>query len=636
MRYDRDLLAGLLNESNDVMRAIVGDAGCNVDVSTLHDPFCGESVQCPCIGQYKNYKEATDILLQIINRDITNIVVKVDPDVDGYTSAAIFASFINAEFANEVGATEIRYIFASGKQHGFSVEECEEALGTGWDDNVDLIVIPDAGCDPQSLHNAEVFIEKHPSAKVLIVDHHPYNERDVSQSDRVVVVNAHSGINGQNNIHMTGAGMMWMLMGRENFPGVALGHPAYMHHISKLCALGMIADVTDLRDIQARKVVYEGLQWMEWELNNELTTNPSLTIALYNANRYNIKHGITIATVGWYIAPPINAVIRFGTQEDKRDMFDALVWRPNDTRTVEYTPASGKNKGKTQIISYQDDIARRAKNAKSRQDTAVRKMMQDYLGQISQEEIDDSAMVVLLRDFVDDKNKSLTGLVANKLTKEVQRPVLLLTKDGDTYSGSGRGYEASGISSFKEALQKVHDELNIEPLVLGGHDNAFGFGVTEDDLDRIIDTMNRLYAPDNLKPGIPVEYEVDGKNSLLSKLVSLLSQYYALWGNHLEEPRLAITNVTVKPSDIHEFQNGQMISFQCNGVQYTKKYCNKNEYDNLIGLCTRNSLGTQGKTLVFTIIGTCDCYKDKSGVEQSYVKVSKWSAKVKEDDEIVF
>ena len=53
--------------------------------------------------------------------------------------------------------------------------------------------------------------------------------------------------------------------------------------------------------------------------------------------------------------------------------------------------------------------------------------------------------------------KTLTGLIANQLMAKYQRPVLLLNKvinedESVSWEGSGRGYDKSRLTDFKEFL----------------------------------------------------------------------------------------------------------------------------------------------------------------------------------------
>lgn len=572
---------------------------------------------------------AFDILDEINSSQIENIVVKVDPDVDGYTSAAIFASWLQ-KYAPPVN---VEYVFSKGKCHGFIREEIDDAAY----ERADLIVIPDAGSDAQSLNHAREFVETHPNAEVLIVDHHPMPMDDDywNLPSRIVFVNSH---HGQGNNVLTGAGMMYTLI--TNYLAECFSEPSkeWEDHLLKLCALGLVADVADLRDLEARALVYEGIE----RIKNELETHyapPSLIAALYEANRYSIRHGMNINAIGWYIAPPMNAVIRMGTQQDKEDLFKALVWGCDEQ--VDYIPTSGKNKGIAKKVSFQEDMARRAKNIKSRQDTATRKLMREYLKQLSQDETDDSFMVAILRDEVEEKYMPLTGLIANKLTLEIQKPVLLLTKmtddDGkEYYIGSGRGYEPIGIPDFNGALRKTHLQTGTAPIVLGGHPNAFGYAARKDDLEAVMENINKQYADKNLIPGFPVEYELESKVGIAA-IAKDLGIYYDLWGNQVVQPRFAITNVRVPAQDVHCSSNGQTIYFTCDGLQYSKKYCNKNEYEELMSMC-HTGLGMSDKEFEFTIIGVFDTYENSSGEEVVYLKVEKWNpiARNKKEHEIEF
>ena len=70
--------------------------------------------------------------------------------------------------------------------------------------------------------------------------------------------------------------------------------------------------------------------------------------------------------------------------------------------------------------------------------------------------LDNKILTIKLDDGSVDKN--ITGLIANQLMAEYQRPVLLLHKVEDDektfWRGSGRGYDKSDFDDLKESLKE--------------------------------------------------------------------------------------------------------------------------------------------------------------------------------------
>jgi single-stranded-DNA-specific exonuclease len=74
-----------------------------------------------------------------------------------------------------------------------------------------------------------------------------------------------------------------------------------------LVALGMIADMMDLRDCETRRLIEKGLINLH---------NPFIKMMVAK-NEFSLKGKLTPIGVAFYIAPSVNAVSRVGTVEDK-------------------------------------------------------------------------------------------------------------------------------------------------------------------------------------------------------------------------------------------------------------------------------------------------------------------------------
>ena len=88
----------------------------------------------------------------------------------------------------------------------------------------------------------------------------------------------------------------------------------YANQFLDLVALGMIADMMDLRDYETKHLITLGL---------ENIRNPYFK-GMVQKNEYSLKDGITPIGIAFYIAPYVNATIRMGTQEEKMIMFESM------------------------------------------------------------------------------------------------------------------------------------------------------------------------------------------------------------------------------------------------------------------------------------------------------------------------
>ena len=105
-------------------------------------------------------------------------------------------------------------------------------------------------------------------------------------------------------------------------------------------------------------------------------------------------------------------------------------------------------------------MARVANNVKSRQDTAVRKFMEQIVDKIDKQGLDKNTILFVdCTDIVD--KKSVTGLCANKIASKYLRPVVLMKEKNSTeFGGSCRGYDKGHIKNLKEFLEKAGLEVN--------------------------------------------------------------------------------------------------------------------------------------------------------------------------------
>ena len=103
-----------------------------------------------------------------------------------------------------------------------------------------------------------------------------------------------------------------------------------------------------------------------------------------------------------------------------------------------------------------DQAVRTCTNVKNRQTKAQDAGMELLEGLIeSNNMMEHKVLLFLLEPGEIDRN--IAGLVANKIMAKYQRPCCILTKVIDpqdptcvSYQGSARGYDASGITNFKD------------------------------------------------------------------------------------------------------------------------------------------------------------------------------------------
>ena len=127
------------------------------DVKSFLHPVKNKVINDPF--QMKNMDKAVQVFHDNIGTD-KKIVIKVDPDTDGATSAVLTSKIIS-HFNPEA---KIEYIFSFNKEHGLTYKMLSEYPK----DDVGLIIIPDASM----LCKDAIQITKNYNCPIIVLDHH--------------------------------------------------------------------------------------------------------------------------------------------------------------------------------------------------------------------------------------------------------------------------------------------------------------------------------------------------------------------------------------------------------------------------------------------------------------------------------
>ena len=76
--------------------------------------------------------------------------------------------------------------------------------------------------------------------------------------------------------------------------------------------------------------------------------------------------------------------------------------------------------------------------------------------------------------------EGLCGLIANRMMYEYQKPVIVLTKNGNELKGSGRSPKGSDLYSFLKKTEEIF-------LTYGGHEQAVGLSLNTDRLPELLE-----------------------------------------------------------------------------------------------------------------------------------------------------
>ena len=508
-----------------------------------------------------NLDEGAKMLIKHISQN-DKVLIQVDSDCDGYTSAALLMNYLYCLFPSFVN-NNISYRVHMGKQHGIIPDTIPE--------DVKLVIAPDSSSNDYEAHE---YLNLS-GVDVLVIDHHEADHI----SEYACIIN--NQLCDYPTKSLSGVAMVWKFCCYIDM----LLKTDHAQKFLDLVALGLVADMMDVRDFETRRLIDKGLQQIR---------NPYFRGAI-DKDQYHFTNEITPIGVAFYIAPLINATTRVGTQEEKLMLFESML----DFRGYELVPST-KRGCKGQAETRVEQACRNCTNIKSRQ-TKIRDNSLEKIEQIivNQNLLSNKILIVQLDDLITDRN--LTGLIANQLMSEYQRPVLILNKieneDGTiTWEGSGRGYDKSRLKDFRGFL-----ENNKYVMYAEGHANAFGIGIKDEDISAFIASTNSALEGFDFTPIYNVDF-IYKSDELTPDEVIDIAGMKSLWGQGVEEAEIAVEGIKVHKDNIRILspdKNPTLKIMLPNGINFMKFRSSEEEYDklyselgyvtiNIVGECERN------------------------------------------------
>ncbi len=374
-----------------------------------------------------------------------HIRLVTDYDVDGTTSCLILHAALDRLVAARSSAAVVSYHvpdrFTEG--YGLSSRAVERAAADG----VSLLITADIGVRD----HVTVKLAAERGMDVLVCDHHLPSGESVPEAAYAVVCPPQPGC-GYPNKALAACGVSLKLS--EALLAEDARRDATLRSMTKLAAIGTIADVVDLGTAENRGIVARGLRAL-----NEDRHSPGLTALLAVAR--NTTEPIDAVTVGWRIAPRINAA---GRVDDANAVIRLLRERDPEAARVQ---------------AAQIDALNRA-----RQD-----LQGELLGLAERLVADPPPAFVTVWGREDEGwHRGVVGIVASKLRERANRPVAVVSVLG--------GGVATGSVRSVPAVHAVRALDAAAPLLLryGGHAAAAGFSVREADLPRLAELLASFVA----------------------------------------------------------------------------------------------------------------------------------------------
>lgn len=508
-------------------------------------------------GEHKekltNIDKAVLMLSQHIDKQ-SKIHILVDSDVDGFTSASILYQYLkNLFIENKMSLENLTYSLHRAKEHGISFD-------INIPENIDLLIIPDASSNDYEQHKEY----KDKGVDIIVLDHHPVKKI----SENAIIVN--NQLCDYPNKQLSGVGIVYKFI--QELDNYYWREEAEQY--LDLVALGMIADNMDIREVETKYYINQGLN----NIQNKLFQ------ALLDKQQYSTKGIVNPQSIAFCISPLVNAVIRKGTQIEKEMMFKAFC------QIDEVFPY--KKRG-TDIYVDEDiytRISRLATNIKAQQKKAVDKQIK-ILYNKAQEQTNNNIIII----YDNDIEPSLTGLTAIQLSNRFKKPVLLFkySEKYQQYRGSGRTLENISTNNLQKFLS------NSGYVQTEGHPYAFGI------VDVDIDNINKLqdYCNSNLIVDNDVIVNFNLPFEELNPLFILKAREFQDYvGKGINECLIVVRDIPINKENIQVIGKSEdTIKFNFDGFEMILFKAHEYDYDSIIN------------SEVIDIIGKCSL-NDYNGV----------------------
>lgn len=514
-----------------------------------------------------NMQKGIDLLLKHIEKG-SKINVLIDEDSDGVTSASFIYQYIKKKFNYD----NIIFTTNENKQHGIKIERLDEIYP---EKDYQLLIVPDAGTNDLEQHK----ILNDRGIDILILDHHPSTNENFPYA---IVINPNQISCNYPNKDLSGVGVVYKFC--QAIDKIIPSDVSADDYID-LVALGMIGDSMDLRSYETRYLCLKGIEKMnqvkDIYIDNKIPDfgNPLLNAFIDKKKDYDLSN-ISFHSLSWKVIPLINSCIRSGTDEEKIEMFKAFI---GEGESVLYQPRrKNKNDPKPEPIElpHEVDMVRVLTNIKARQTKEMNKALELIENRIETMNLNENKILFVNGTEIVD-NKSLTGLVAQKIASKYMKPCVILKQyDDDTFGGSFRNYSSMSVIESVQSL--FHSsKFFTDDLMNMGHPNAGGVLIKAENLVPARDWLNDKLKHIDFDLVYPVDYIIPF-GRLKKDIVLEIGRLQPAWGNTIPAPRFAITNVKLKIEEIELIgEKANIIRIKKDDFTFIKFYANAEEADKM-------------------------------------------------------
>ena len=388
------------------------------------------------------------------------IVVYGDYDVDGITATCLLTDFLRKQ-----GADCLSYIPGRLEEgYGLNVTAITQLK----EEKANLIITVDCGIT--AVEEAELC--RSMGIDLVITDHHECKEQ---LPRAVAVVDPHRPDGGYPHKNLSGVGVAFKLAA-----AISGDQEAVLEEYSDMVCLGTVADVMQLRG-ENRVFVQKGLRRM--------TENPRVGIAALMAETGCDSRSLSASTIGFMLAPRINAAGRMGQIDLAVDLF--LTRDPAKAASL----AQALCELNRQRQAVETEIYRQAVS-----------MLPD--GQLPK--------AIVLAD--ETWHQGVVGIVASRIAEEYCCPTFLICMDGDHGKASSRSYGGFNLFASLSSLSHLLESY-------GGHELAAGFTISRSCIpafrQEICALADSYYSDDAPRTVLEVDCEISPELLTLNNVSSL-------------------------------------------------------------------------------------------------------------------
>ena len=355
------------------------------------------------------------------------IAVFGDYDVDGITATCLLTDFIRS-----MGGDCVPYI-PGRLEEGYGLNPI--AIRQLHAEGVKLIVTVDCGITAVE----EAQLCKQLGIELVITDHHEC--KDVLP-EAVAVVDPHRNDCAYPHKDLSGVGVAFKLAS-----AICGSQEEVLDAYADMVCLGTVADVMMLRG-ENRVFVARGLETLRH------TTRPGLAALMEQAGCE--KESLTASSVGYTLAPRINAAGRMGRIELALELF------------LTEDPQKGR------------DAAKALCELNKQRQSVESEIYSQAVEMLPQGQMPDA---IVLAD--ETWHQGVVGIVSSRIAEEYCCPTFLICLDGDHGKASSRSY--GGFNLFAALTE-------LSPLLesYGGHELAAGFTIHRDNIGKFREEISRL------------------------------------------------------------------------------------------------------------------------------------------------